>query len=141
MRLVKWQPFNELVSLQDELNRAFASSFSSEEEIKSWNPSIDLSETKDSYKIKADIPGLGKEDIDISFEDKTLTIKGERKDTVVEEGENIYKKEISYGSFQKKIFLSQDVESDNIKALYVNGVLDLTIPKAERTKIKKIVLQ
>ena len=140
MRLVKWEPFNELVSLQQEINKAFGSN-QNHEDRKGWYPSVDLSETKEAYKVKADIPGLNKEDIDLSFEDKTLTIKGERKDIVSEEGENFYKKEISYGTFQKKIFLSQDVDSDSIKATYANGVLELNIPKSEKTKSKKIVLE
>lgn len=140
MRLVKWEPFNELVSLQQEINKAFASN-QNQDDKRNWYPSVDLSETKEAYKVKADIPGLNKEDIDLSFEDKTLTIKGERKDIVSEEGENFYKKEISYGTFQKKIFLSQDVDPDSIKATYANGVLELNIPKSEKTKSKKIVLE
>lgn len=140
MRLVKWEPFNELVSLQQEINKAFGNNQNLEES-RGWYPSVDLSETKEAYKVKADLPGLNKEDIDLSFEDKTLTIKGERKDILSEEGENFYKKEISYGTFQKKIFLSQDVDPDSIKATYSNGVLELSIPKSEKTKSKKIVLE
>ena len=141
MRLVKWEPFNEFVSLQDKINKAFGNGLLSRDEVKNWNHSIDLSENKDFYKIKADIPGLNKEDIDIFFKEKTLTIKGKRKDNVSEESENIYKKEISYRSFQKKIFLSQDVDAYNIKAVHNNGVLELNIPKSEKTKSRKIVLK
>lgn len=140
MRLVKWDPVNELTSLQNELNKVFGANLPSGG-VNVWNPSVDLSETKESYKIKADIPGLSKEDIDISFDDKTLTIKGHRKTSDVQEGENFYKKEISYGSFQRVVYLGQDVDHDNIKASYNNGVLELSIPKAEKNKSKKIVLE
>lgn len=140
MRLVKWDPVNELTSLQNELNKVFSGNLSSSG-VNIWNPSVDLSETKESYKIKADIPGLNKEDIDISFDDKTLTIKGHRKTNDIQEGENFYKQEISYGSFQRVVYLGQDVDHDNIKASYNNGVLELSIPKAEKNKSKKIVLE
>lgn len=141
MRLVKWDPINEFVSLQNELNKAFGTNLVNSENHVTWNPSVDLSETKEAYKIKADLPGIDKENIEILFEDKTLTIKGERKTTETEEGESFYKKEINYGSFQKRVFLSQDVDSENIKATYNNGVLELNIPKAEKAKTKKIVLE
>lgn len=140
MRLVKWDPVNEFASLQNEFNKVFANSLANRES-DIWNPSVDLSETKEGYKIKADIPGLNKEDIDISYDDKTLTIKGHRKTSDVQEGENFYKKEISYGSFQRIVYLGQDVDPENIKATYNSGVLELNIPKAEKTKSKKIVLE
>ena len=140
MRLVKWDPVNELSSLQNELNKVFNVGLTSNN-LDIWNPSVDLSETKEAYKIKADLPGLNKEEIDISFDDKTLTIKGHRKTSDVQGDENFYKKEISYGSFQRIVYLGQDVDHDNIKANYNNGVLELNIPKAEKNKSKKIVLE
>lgn len=140
MRLVKWDPVNEFASIQNEFNRVFANSLVSKEP-EGWNPSVDLSETKDSYKIKADIPGINKEDIDISYEDKKLTIKGERKTSEIQEDENFYKKEITYGSFQRIVYLGQDIDTENIKATYNSGVLELNIPKSEKAKSKKIVLE
>lgn len=140
MRIVKWDPVNEFTTLQNEFNKVFANSLVNKEP-EGWNPSVDLSETKDGYKIKADIPGINKEDIDISYDDKKLTIKGERKISEIQEDENFYKKEISYGSFQRIVYLGQDIDTENIKATYNNGVLELNIPKAERAKSKKIVLE
>lgn len=142
MRLVRWEPFTELASLQNEFNKVFNENFvGSDNKVNTWSPRIELSESKEHYKVKADLPGLNKEDIDISFNEKTLTITGERKEVTEEEGTNFYKKEINYGSFKKQIFLSEDINSENITASYNNGVLELVIPKSEKTQPRKIVVQ
>lgn len=138
MRLVKWEPLNEIAYLNNEINKIFNESFKSSV----WSPAVDVVETKEDYRVKADLPGLKKEDIDISLNDNILTIKGERKDlSEVVENSLFSKKEISYGQYQKQISLGIDVDSEKIKAIYVDGVLELVIPKSEKTKLRKISIE
>ncbi len=141
MSLVRWYPFNELNSLQNEINKVFGPLDYGKKNVEQLVPAIDVSETKEEYKIKADLPGISKENVDISMLGNTLTIKGERKESHEEKEHNFYKKEITYGSFQRQVILPEDIDSDKIKAAYDNGVLELRIPKAERTKSRKISIE
>ena len=138
MRLVKWEPLNEIAYLNNEINKIFNESFKSSV----WSPAVDVVETKEDYRVKADLPGLKKEEIDISLNENILTIKGERKDlSEVVENSLFSKREISYGQYQKQISLGIDVDSEKIKASYVDGVLELVIPKSEKTKLRKISIE
>ena len=138
MRLVKWEPLNEIAYLNNEINKIFNESFKSSV----WSPAVDVVETKEDYRVKADLPGLKKEEIDISLNENILTIKGERKDlSEVVENSLFSKREISYGQYQKQISLGIDVDAEKIKASYVDGVLELVIPKSEKTKLRKISIE
>ena len=138
MRLVKWEPLNEIAYLNNEINKIFNESFKSSV----WSPFVDVVETKEDYRVKTDLPGLKKEEIDISLNENILTIKGERKDlSEIVENSLFSKKEINYGQFQKQISLGIDVDADNIKASYIDGVLELVIPKSEKTKLRKIAIE
>lgn len=144
MRLTKWEPLNEIAYLNNEINKIFNDNFLGRDLVKQgiWAPAVDVVETKEEYKVKVDLPGLLKEDIDISLTDNILTIKGERKD-LKEEGDSVtyYKKEISYGSFQRQISLANTVDSENIKASYIDGVLEVKVPKTEKAKSRKINIE
>jgi HSP20 family protein len=103
-----------------------------------WSPSVDISENDDNIVVNAEIPGMNKEDINVSVRDDTLTIKGEKKREREEEEENYHVVERSYGRFQRSFTLPDNVKSDDIKANYKDGVLNITIPKTEEAKSKEL---
>ena len=142
--VVRWEPFGEMVSLHDAVNRLFEDSFIRPS---AWplpfdggNLSVpmDVIETKDNVVVKVSTPGVKPEDIDISVVGDTLTIKGETKsEEQFEEGSYI-RKERRFGSFQRTLSLPASVTSDKAKAEFENGVLTLTLPKSEAAKPKSI---
>jgi len=142
--VVRWEPFNEMVSLRDAVNRLFEDSFIRPG---AWplpfdggNFSVpaDVIETKDNIVVKLSAPGVQPADIDISVVGDALTIKGELKsEEQFEEGSYI-RKERRFGSFQRTFSLPASVASDKAKAEFENGVLTLTLPKAEEAKPKSI---
>jgi len=103
-----------------------------------WTPAIDVVESKNDYQIKADLPGLTKDKVDVSINDDVLTIKGEKKDEKETTEDGVVRKERSYGSFTRSFQLPQNVDAKSIKASYKNGVLELTVPKTEESKPKQI---
>ncbi len=106
-----------------------------------WLPALDISETKDDYVIKAEIPGIDPKDIDISLSDGMLTIKGQKKQEKEEKEQNYHLIERSYGSFLRSIPLGGEIQSDKIKAEYKNGILKIVLPKSEKAKQKEIKIQ
>jgi HSP20 family protein len=99
---------------------------------------IDVSETDDSYIVRASIPGINPEDLDISVENSTLSIRGETTKESEREGERWHIKERRFGSFQRSISLPNNVDADQVGAQYADGVLTLTVPKSEQAKPRKI---
>jgi len=139
-------PFSELENLQKEMNRLFDFSFARRPRGDStllggqWSPAIDVYDSKDNILVKADLPGLTKDEIEVSIQDDNLIIKGEKKkDTEVKE-ENYYRTERFYGSFYRTVELPAQVEADKVDAKYEDGVLSLTLPKKEDAKPKKITI-
>ena len=141
--VVRWEPFNEMVSLRDAVNRLFEDSFIRPG---AWplpfdggfSVPADVIETKDNIVVKLSAPGVKPEDIEIAVVGDTLTIKGETKsEEQFEEGSYI-RKERRFGSFQRTFSLPTSVASDKAKAEFEHGVLTLTLPKAEEAKPKSI---
>jgi HSP20 family protein len=141
---MRWEPFNETVSLRDAVNRLFEDSFIRPG---AWpmpfdggglSLPTDLIETKDNVIVKMSAPGVKPEEIDISVVGDTLTIKGEMKGEERFEEGNYIRKERHFGSFQRAFSLPTSVASDKAKAEFENGVLTLTLPKAEEAKPKSI---
>ena len=142
--VVRWEPFNEMVSLRDAVSRLFEDSFIRPG---AWplpfdgsglSVPADLIEMKDNVIVKVSAPGVKPEDIDISVVGDTLTVKGETKgEGRFEEGSYI-RQERRFGSFQRSFSLPTSVASDKAKAEFENGVLTLTLPKAEEAKPKSI---
>jgi HSP20 family protein len=124
--------FRRLTNLQDELNRLF------ESPTPAWAPALDVQEDKDNYSVRIELPGLKREDIDVSLNDGELVIAGERKSEKVEEGVEVHRQERYYGKFQRVLTLAEPVTADKVKADYKDGVLTVTLPKAEEAKPKKI---
>ena len=146
--LARWDPWREFETLQERINRIFDTSllrrYMGEEEgleTGSWVPAIDVIDNRDHYLVRADLPGVSKDDIEVDVSDGTLTIKGEKKRETKEEGDNYIRVERTYGTFVRSFTLPDDVDSDKIKASYENGVLELVIPKKEEAKPKKIKVE
>jgi len=142
MPIVRWDPFNDLIQLRDEIGRWFEGAEKRiEKKTAVWAPSVDIKETETDITVKADLPGMKKEDIDISIDNDTLVIKGERKFEKEEKDKDYVRMERSYGSFYRSFTLGVPVKEDEVKASYKNGVLEIVIPKAEVKKAKKVEIK
>jgi len=133
----------ELVNLQDEMNRLFNEFFSRKPESRriverEWSPDVDVAETDNAFVVTAEIPGIDKKDIKITFHNNVLTIKGEKKKEEEIKEQNFHQIERVYGSFQRSFTLPSDVEADKIEASYKNGILKINIPKSEEERAKEI---
>jgi HSP20 family protein len=146
MAVVKWDPLRDLLSIQDRMNRLFEQTLSrsrTEEGIaaSTWSPAVDIYETPDTIFMKADLPGLSREDVEIQLQDNTLSLRGERRFARDVQQENYLRIERAYGAFQRNFTLPATVQQDKIRAVFRNGVLELTLPKAEEAKSKKIAIE
>ena len=145
MNLVRWSPWREMTTLQNRFNRMFDDPFFrigklDDDSMGMWNPKVDLYEKDDNFVIKAELPGVVKKDITIDLKDRILTLSGERSyDNDVKE-ENYYRRERSYGKFQRAFTLPADVDSDKIKAEFKDGVLQVEVPKPEEQKPKQVTI-
>jgi HSP20 family protein len=138
----RWeQPFRGATTLQEQINRVFGDVVGrtgEESNLTPWAPEVDIYETENELVVKADLPDVDPQDLDIRVENNILTIRGERKfDKKVNE-DNYLRIERSYGSFSRSFSLANSVKSEAIKADYQNGVLTLSIPKREEAKPKQI---
>ncbi len=137
-------PITELSNLRRELDRLWEDFFGAKDITPAegiWGPAVDISETKDSLIVKAELPGMEPKDIDISLSGDTLVIKGEKKQEKEEKGENFHRVERRYGSFARTIRLPVEVDSDKIEATYKQGVLKIVLPKKEEAKPKQIEIK
>jgi len=146
MDLVRWRPFRDLATMQEEMNSLFDRLFDRFPERKDisegiWSPCVDISETKDDLVITAEIPGMKKDDIKISLNDNILTLKGEKRQEKVVDEENYHRIERSYGALHRSFTLPTTVQQDRVKASYKDGVLQITLPKAEEAKPKEIAIE
>jgi len=137
-----WSPFDQLTRLRDEMDRMFATPFTELSRggqfFNQWAPALDLYEDKDNVFVKAEIPGMKKEEIEVSLHENALTISGERKlEQKHEEAEN-YRSERFFGRFTRSVVLPVAVESDKVKASYKDGILTISLPKSEQAKPKQI---
>jgi len=133
----------ELARMRKEMDRLFENFFSTRPRRTgllegTWQPSVDVSETDDEIIVKAELPGLTHDDINISLTDNVLTIKGEKKQEKEDKGENYHRVERSYGNFQRTFTLPSSVQSENTKATFKDGILTINIPKTEEAKPKEI---
>ena len=103
-----------------------------------WVPSVDVSETDDGFEVRAELPGVAKDDLHVSVEDNLLTLSGEKRQEKVDDTHNYRRVERRYGSFQRRFTLPSEVEAEDIKAEFTDGVLTLSIPKPEAVKPTEI---
>src|SRR5215467_1700009 len=137
----RFDPFRGESALQQQINRLFTEAFdrSSEEgNLTTWAPPVDIYETEHELVVKADLPDIKPEELDIRVENNILTIRGERKFEKKVDEKNYLRVERAYGSFARSFSLANTVNTEAIKADYKDGVLTLSIPKREEAKPKQI---
>lgn len=136
----RFEPARSSNSLQDQINRVFSDVFERNEEssLTTWAPAVDIFETEHELVVKADLPDVKPEELDVRVENNILTIRGERKFEKKVNESNYLRVERSYGAFTRSFSLANTVNSEAIKAAYKNGVLTLSIPKREEAKPKQI---
>ena len=127
-----WPTFGRLAGLQDELEQLF------EAPMTGWAPALDVQEDKDNFSIRVELPGMKREDIEVSLHDGALVISGERKEEKITEGTEVHRQERYYGKFFRVLTLPAAVAGDQVKAAYKDGILTVTLPKAEEAKPKQI---
>jgi len=137
-----WPTFGRLFNLRDELDRLFEGSLGdaggASQLLSVWNPAVDVYEDKDNVFVKAELPGMKKEDIQVSLHDGALSISGERKDEAKHEAADTYRVERFVGRFHRTITLPSRVKTDQITAQYKDGILTVGLPKAEEAKPRQI---
>ena len=137
-----WSGFGRLSNLRDELDRLFESPWAelagTSQLLSGWTPALDVYEEKDNYVVKAELPGMKKEDIEVSMHGESLSISGERKSEMKEEEGEICRAERYFGRFQRTVTLPAAVAADEVKAQYKDGILTITLPKTEEAKPKQI---
>jgi HSP20 family protein len=143
MSITRYDPFRDLKSLQDEVNRLFSSNFSrsfGDEGIArgAWTPNVDIFENKDEIVLEAELPGMNREDFELTIENNVLTLRGERRFEKKDEADNYHRVERAYGGFTRSFTLPQTVSSENAAAEYQNGVLRVTLRKREEVKARRI---
>jgi HSP20 family protein len=143
MNVIKYDPFRELRGLQNEMNRIFTGitpvGTDREDMLNgAWIPKVDIFENKDHLTLEAELPGMNREDFELSFENNVLTLKGERRFEKKAENDNYHRVERSYGSFTRSFTLPQTVTAEGAKAEFNNGILNVSLPKREETKARKI---
>jgi HSP20 family protein len=139
--ITRWDPFHNLSTLQDQVNRLFQSSFparSDNSALTTWAPAVDIYETENELVLKADLPGISEKDLDVRVENNMLTVRGERKFEQQVKEDNYLRVERSYGSFSRSFSLPNTVNTEAIKAEYKNGVLQVVMPKRAESKPKQV---
>ena len=143
MAIVRWEPLRELTTLQNEMNRLFGTVLDTPAQgngatMRRWMPAMDLVETGDSFVLRADLPGLSEEDVQIEVEERVLTISGERKAEHTDSKEGYHRVERAFGAFSRSLTLPEGVNAEAVTANFAKGVLEVRIPKPEERKPRKI---
>jgi HSP20 family protein len=144
-RLAVWDPFRDFLRMHEDRDRAFASlwrmGIGDLIPAGAWVPSIEVYENKNNIIVEAELPGVTKDNVSLNLTDDALSIEGERKDEREKKGEHYLLREATYGSFHRVIPLSQAVDGAKVKAEYKDGILKVTLPKAEETKSREIKIE
>jgi HSP20 family protein len=145
MELVRWEPFEGLNKIQFRINDLFDETFGRSRAQQTstagvWLPAVDIMESKDAYLIRAELPGMKKEDFNVEVNDGTLTLSGERKYEEPASGVELHRVERVAGKFSRSFYLPQTVKQDGIKATYRDGILEIHVPKAEEAKPRQIAI-
>ena len=143
MNLMRWEPYRDIATLQDRLNRALGSGFGHSERenemnLAAWAPPVDIAEEKDRIVITAELPGFQENQIEIQSENGMLTLRGERKFEKEHDGKSYHRVERSYGQFVRTFSLPNNVDREKIKADFSNGLLRVELPKREDAKPRTI---
>jgi HSP20 family protein len=149
MALIRWEPVAELNTIQNEMNRLFNTFFDQPNQAarsngngatRRWLPPMDLVETADQYVLRADLPGLSDGDVTVQLEDNVLTLSGERRIKHEDQQEGYYRLERAFGEFSRSLTLPDGVDPDGVQAHFDRGVLEISIPKPEQRKPRKVAI-
>jgi HSP20 family protein len=144
MAIVRWEPFRDLLSLQERMNRMFDESYrgrGTEDWMGgAWAPAVDIYEQNGNIVLQAELPGLDPKDVDVRVENNVLTLRGQRKLDETVNKDNYHRVERSYGAFTRSFTLPSQVDTEKIQANYKDGVLRLTLPTREEAKPKQIAI-
>ena len=143
MNVMRYDPFRDLRTLQEEVNRLFSTNLTrafGDEGIGrgAWAPSVDIYENKDQIVLEAELPGMNREDFELTVENNVLTLRGERRFEKKDEADNYHRVERAYGSFTRSFTLPQTVSPENATAEYKNGVLTIRLPLRDEAKPRSI---
>lgn len=143
MAVVRWDPFRDLSMLQDRMNRLFDDAgrgwqHDEPSSTTTWSPAVDIFETEDEIVVKAELPGMVRQNITLHLEKNVLTLKGERRFEKETKDENYHRIERSYGGFSRAFSIPAAVDEEKIRADYKDGVLKIVLPKKEQAKPKQI---
>ena len=137
-----WPGFGQLTDLRDEIDRLFEAPLSdlarSSQLLSGWTPALDVFEDKDNIVVRAELPGMKKEEIQLSLHENCLSLSGERKSEETHKDQEVYRAERFFGRFQRTVTLPIPVAADKVKAQYKDGILTVTLPKKEEAKPKQI---
>ena len=147
MALIRWEPVRELNTIQSEMNRLFNTFFETtgnqgagQGTARRWLPAMDLVEREDEFVLKADLPGLSENDVNIELEDSVLTISGQRRSEHEDRKDGFYRLERASGSFSRSLTLPDGVDPEKVQASFDRGVLEVRIPKPEQRKPRKVTI-
>jgi len=145
MTLVKWEPFRDLITMQDRMSRLFDETLSrvwkEEAQRGAWTPLVDIVDREDEVVLKVDLPEMSQSEIDIKVEENTLTIHGERKFIKETPEDNYLQIERPYGVFHRQFTLPKRIDQERIKATYKDGVLRIVLPKKEEIHPKPVSIE
>jgi HSP20 family protein len=147
MALIRWEPATELNTIQSEMNRLFNTFFdqpggrTSGSAERRWIPAMDIVETPEHYVLRADLPGLSDEDVNVQLEENVLTISGERKAEDEHQRDGYYRLERAVGGFSRSLTLSDGVDPDGVQAHFDRGVLEIKVPKPEQKKPRQVQIK
>ena len=140
--LTTWPGYGRLTDLRDEIDRLFESPLTewarASNLLSGWTPALDIYEDKDNLFVKVELPGMKREEIDVSIHEGSLSISGERKSEQTHEDADVYRAERFFGRFQRTVTLPTPVAAEKVKAQYKDGILTITLPKTEESKPKHI---
>jgi HSP20 family protein len=141
-QLTTWSPLDRLASLRDEMDRLFDFTSPTRDSglFSGWSPALDVHDEKDNLVVQVELPGMKKDEIDISLHDGVLTISGERKTEREQKEGETFRSERYFGKFQRSVTLPTQVDTGKVQATYKDGVLTVSLPKAEAAKPKQIAV-
>lgn len=145
MKMVRWTPTRDLLDLRSDVDRLFNSWMRDVpgpgSEAQPWAPPADVKETDDGFEIRLDLPGVQKQDVKVSVFGDTVTVRGERRHEVKQEKDSWHRVERFAGAFERQFGLGATLDANKVKALYRDGVLEISVPKAESEKPREIDVQ
>ena len=141
--LIRWEPARQMMTLREAMDRLFDDAFTRPLDMDGFSgmPAVDLYQDNDQVVVKAALPGLKSEDVQITLSDNVLTLRGEFKQEEERKDKTYHLREQRYGQFERSLRMPTDVQADKVKADFENGVLTITLPKAEAVKPKTITIK